>query len=149
MRWLGSNTSATDMNLSKLRETVENRGAWHARRKAPHTVYAVTKSQKRFNYWATTTSCRVIFLSAPCSYSWNPCCSIALSFLFTYVPPTYLKDSNYDVPVFSSFLEKLSVLSPILAQMFVYFSVLIVFPLGFIFSINLQTRSSWGPPTLR
>ena len=49
MRWLGSITNATDMNLSKLRETVEDRGVWHAMRKAPYTVYAVTRSQKRFN----------------------------------------------------------------------------------------------------
>ena len=30
MRWLDSITDSTDMNLSKLRETVEDRGALHA-----------------------------------------------------------------------------------------------------------------------
>ena len=30
MRWLESITSSMDMKLSKLRETVEDRGAWHA-----------------------------------------------------------------------------------------------------------------------
>ena len=30
MRWLDSITDSVDMNLSKLRETVEDRGAWHA-----------------------------------------------------------------------------------------------------------------------
>ena len=30
MRWLGSITDSVDMNLSKLWEIVENRGAWHA-----------------------------------------------------------------------------------------------------------------------
>ena len=30
MRWLGSITNAMDMNLSKLREIVEDRGAWWA-----------------------------------------------------------------------------------------------------------------------
>ena len=29
MRWLDSNTDLMDMNLSKLQETVEHRGAWH------------------------------------------------------------------------------------------------------------------------
>ena len=39
LRWLDSITDSTDMNLSKLWETVEDRGAWHA------AVYGVTKSQ--------------------------------------------------------------------------------------------------------
>ena len=30
MRWLASITKSTYMNLSKLRETVKDRGAWHA-----------------------------------------------------------------------------------------------------------------------
>ena len=38
MRWLESITESMDVNLSKLWETVENRGAWHA------TVHRVTKS---------------------------------------------------------------------------------------------------------
>ena len=38
-RWLGSITDSMDMNLSKLQETVEDRGAWHA------AVNEVAKSQ--------------------------------------------------------------------------------------------------------
>ena len=30
MRWLDSITDSLDMNLSKLQEIVEDRGAWHA-----------------------------------------------------------------------------------------------------------------------
>ena len=30
MRWLDSTTDSMDMNLSKLQEIVEDRGAWHA-----------------------------------------------------------------------------------------------------------------------
>ena len=38
MRWLDGITDSTDMNLSKLREIIEDRGAWHA------TVHGVSKS---------------------------------------------------------------------------------------------------------
>ena len=30
MRWLDSITNSVDMNLSRLQEIVEDRGAWHA-----------------------------------------------------------------------------------------------------------------------
>ena len=39
MRWLDSITDSMDMNLSKIREIVKDREAWHA------AVYEVTKSQ--------------------------------------------------------------------------------------------------------
>ena len=40
-RWLDGITGQMDMRLSKLQETAEDRGAWHA------TVHAVTKIQTR------------------------------------------------------------------------------------------------------
>ena len=39
MRWLNGITDSMNMNLSKLQETVKNRGVWHA------AVYRVAKSQ--------------------------------------------------------------------------------------------------------
>ena len=44
MRRLDSITDSVDINLSKLQEIVENRGAWHA------AVHGVMKAQKRLSY---------------------------------------------------------------------------------------------------
>ena len=44
MRWLGGIINSMDVNLSKLRETVEDKGAWHA------AVHGVTKSWKRLSH---------------------------------------------------------------------------------------------------
>ena len=43
MRWLDGITNSIDMNLSKLQETVEDRGAWHA------VTHGATKRQTRLS----------------------------------------------------------------------------------------------------
>ena len=43
MRWLDDITNSIDVNLSKLQETVKDRGAWHA------VVPGVSKSQTRLS----------------------------------------------------------------------------------------------------
>ena len=48
MRWLDSITNSVDMNLSKLQEKVEDRGAWHA------AVHRTAKSQTRLSDWTPT-----------------------------------------------------------------------------------------------
>ena len=53
MRRLDSITNLVDRNLSKLRETVEDRGAWHA------VVHRVAKSQTQLSDWTTITILRL------------------------------------------------------------------------------------------
>ena len=48
MGWLNGITDSIDMNLSKVWEIVEDKGAWCA------TVHGVTKSQTRLSGWTTT-----------------------------------------------------------------------------------------------
>ena len=43
IRWLDNTTDATNMNLSKFQETVEDRGAWWA------AVHGVAKSQTQLS----------------------------------------------------------------------------------------------------
>ena len=49
IKWLDSITNSIDMNLSKLQETVEDRGAWHA------VVHEIPKSRTWLINWTITT----------------------------------------------------------------------------------------------
>ena len=49
MKWLDSNTNSTDLNLSKLREIVEDRRSWCA------AVHGVANNQTWLSNWTKTT----------------------------------------------------------------------------------------------
>ena len=54
MRWLNGVTDSVDMTLSKLQETEEERGTWHA------AIHGVTKSQTQLSNQTTTWERRIV-----------------------------------------------------------------------------------------
>ena len=55
IRWLDSITYSMNMNLGKLQEIAEDRGAWHA------AVYEIAKSRTWLRDWTTTTNISLQF----------------------------------------------------------------------------------------
>ena len=56
MRWLDRTIDSADMNLSKLEEMVEDRGAWFS------AVHGVAKTQTRLSDWTATKTEAVLYV---------------------------------------------------------------------------------------
>ena len=80
MKWLDSITNSTDMNLRKLWDIVEDRGAWH---------FTVLGVRTQLDDWTTINNTNlfygIITLSLKISYQW---CIYFLSLFCTWDPET-------------------------------------------------------------
>ena len=81
MRWLDSITDSVDINLSRLREAVEDRGAWCA------AVHGAAKSETWLSDWTTTIAILVDFSIFPGANNKN--CVYILRLLFFFLKTLY------------------------------------------------------------
>ena len=98
MRLLDSITDSKDMNLSKLREVLKDRGVWYA------TVHGVSNSLTQLSDWTTTIfHCVCIYIPNlyPFIYWWSPEWLPYLWFLWKTLQ--WIRDCRYLFSILFSF----------------------------------------------